>query len=126
MFQPRSSQFDPRVSAIVDHLRAIERELGSMGRSAGRSASANVNAAGNQIADAIAPILGDLADRFRRGQRWTADEAANAGSEAVKFGSRVGSDALDRITYQAKHRPLLTLAVAIGVGVLIGFAGRRD
>jgi len=34
-------------------------------------------------------------------------------------------DALDRIAGQAKQRPLLTLAVAIGVGILIGAAGRR-
>jgi hypothetical protein len=125
MFQHRSSQFDPRVSAIADHLRAIEKELGAIGRNAGRNASANVSAAGNQLADAIAPILSDLGDRFRRGQRWTADEAANAGSEAVKMGTRVSNDALDRIAYQARNRPLLTLAVAIGIGVLIGFAGRR-
>jgi ElaB/YqjD/DUF883 family membrane-anchored ribosome-binding protein len=126
MFQHRRSEFDPRVSAIVDHLQAIERELGKMGRSAGRSASANVSAAGNQIADALGPILNDLGERFRRGQRWTVDEAASMGNEAVKIGTRVGSDALDRIADQAKRRPLVTLAVAIGVGILIGFAGRRD
>jgi ElaB/YqjD/DUF883 family membrane-anchored ribosome-binding protein len=126
MFQHRRSEFDPRVSAIVDHLQAIERELGKIGRSAGRSASANVSAAGNQIADAMGPILADLGERFRRGQRWTVDEAASMGNEAVKMGARVGSDALDRIADQAKRRPLVTLAVAIGVGVLIGFAGRRN
>jgi hypothetical protein len=125
MFQHRRSAFDPRVSAIVDHLRAIETELGAIGRSAGRSASANASAAGNQIAEAIGPIINDLGERFRRGQRWTVDEAASMGNEAVKIGARVGSDALDRIADQAKRRPLVTLAVAIGVGVLIGFAGRR-
>lgn len=126
MFQHRSSEFDPRVSAIVDHLRAIEKELGAMGRSAGRSASANVTAAGNQIAEAIGPILSEIGYRFRRGQRWTADEAAAVGNEAVKIGARVGNDALARIAGQAKQRPLFTLAVAVGIGVLIGFATRRD
>jgi hypothetical protein len=126
MFQHRSSEFDPRVSAIVDHLRAIEKELGAMGRSAGRSASANVTAAGNQIAEAIGPILNEIGDRFRRGQRWTADEAATVGNEAVRIGARVGNDALARIAGQAKQRPLFTLAVAVGIGVLIGFATRRD
>jgi hypothetical protein len=126
MFQHRRSEFDPRVSAIVDHLRAIETELGAIGRSAGRSASANASAAGNQIAEAIGPIINDLGERFRRGQRWTVDEAASMGNEAVKIGTRVGSDALERIAHQAKRRPLVTLAVAIGVGVLIGFAGRRN
>jgi hypothetical protein len=126
MFQPRRAEFDHRVSAIVQHLQAIERELGKIGRSAGRSASANVAVAGNEIAEALGPILADLGARFRRGQRWTVDEAASMGNEAVKLGTRVGNDALERIADQAKRRPLITLAVAIGVGVLIGFAGRRD
>ena len=42
------------------------------------------------------------------------------------MGGRVGNDALERIATQAKERPLLTLAVAIGIGVLIGAAGRRS
>jgi len=125
MFQPRSTEFDPRVTAIVDHLRAIERELGEIGRKAGRRASANASAAGDQIADAIGPILGDVVDRFRRGQRAAVDGAASLGDEAMKFGTRVGSDALGRIAGQARQRPLLTLAVAIGVGILIGAASRR-
>ncbi len=127
MFQPRSNDFiDPRVTAIVDHLRAIERELSDIGSKAGRRASANASAAGDQIADAIGPILSDLIERFRRGQRAAAEGAASLGDEAVKIGTRVGSDALGRIADQARQRPLLTLAVAIGVGILIGAASRRN
>ena len=127
MFQPRSRDFsDPRVTAIVDHLRAIERELAAIGRKAGRQASANASAAGDLISEAIGPILNDIADRFWRGQRTAVEGAADLGNQAVRIGSRVGSDALDRLAAQAKERPLLTLAVAIGVGVLIGAAGRRS
>jgi len=126
MFQPRSSDFsDPRVTAIVDHLQAIERELAVIGRRAGRQASANASAAGDLIADTIGPILNDIADRFWRGRRAAAEGAVGLGGRAVRMGGRIGSDALDRIASQAKERPLLTLAVAIGVGVLIGAAGRR-
>jgi hypothetical protein len=39
MFHHRSSKFDPRISAIAGHLRAIEKELGGIGQSAGRRAS---------------------------------------------------------------------------------------
>jgi hypothetical protein len=125
MFHLRSSEFDPRISAIAGHLRAIEKELGGIGQSAGRRASARASAAGNHIADAIGPILNDIVDRFRRGQRVAVDEAASAGNEAVKIGATVGNDALERIAAQAKHRPLVTLTIAIGVGVLIGMASRR-
>jgi ElaB/YqjD/DUF883 family membrane-anchored ribosome-binding protein len=126
MFQHRAAEFDPRLSAIVGHLRAIEKELGAVGKSAGRRASSSVSAAGNQIADAIWPMLNELGDRFRRGQRVAVDEAASFGNEAVKLGSSMGRDALGQIADQARRRPLVTLAVAIGVGVLIGAVARRN
>jgi len=125
MFQHRPSEFDPRLYAIAGHLRAIEKELGGVGRSAGRRASASAASAGNQLAEAIGPILNDVLDRFRRGQRVATDEAASFGNEAARIGAQVGNDALERITAQAKSRPLVTLAVAVGVGILIGLAGRR-
>jgi hypothetical protein len=34
MFHRRSREFDPRISAIAGHLRAIEKELGGIGNSA--------------------------------------------------------------------------------------------
>jgi len=127
MFQPRSRDFsDPRLTAIVDHLRAVERELAGVGRQAGRRASANASAAGDLIADTVGPILNDIADRFWRGQRAATDGVADLGGRAVRMGGRVGNDALERIAAQAKVRPLLTLAVAICIGVLIGAAGRRS
>jgi len=125
MFHHRSTEFDPRISAIAGHLRAIEKELGRMGKSAGRRASASASVAGNQIADAIGPILSEIADSFRGGQSLALEEAASFSNQAVKSGARVGKDALQRIATETKHRPLVILAVAIGVGVLIGIAGRR-
>jgi ElaB/YqjD/DUF883 family membrane-anchored ribosome-binding protein len=126
MFQHRASQFDPRVAAIAGHLRAIEKELGVLGKSAGRRASSSASAAGNQIVEAIWPVLNEIGDSLRRGQRVAVDEAASFGNEAVKRGARIGSDALGQIADQARRRPLFTLAVAIGVGVLIGAVARRD
>jgi ElaB/YqjD/DUF883 family membrane-anchored ribosome-binding protein len=126
MFQHRASEFDPRVAAIAGHLRAIEKELGALGKSAGRRASSGVSAAGNQIAEAIWPVLNEIGDSFRRGQRVAVDEAASVGNEAVKLGARMGNDALGQIADQTRRRPLFTLAVAIGVGILIGAVVRRD
>jgi hypothetical protein len=125
MFQHRSREFEPRISTIAGHLRAVEKELGGIRQSAGRRAAAGASAAGNQIADAIGPILHEILDRFG-GQGFGVDEVARVGSEATKIGARVGSDALERIATQAKNRPLVTLAAAIGVGVLVGMAIRRS
>jgi hypothetical protein len=126
MFQHRASQFDPRVAAIAGHLRAIENELGSLGKSAGRRASSGVSNAGNQIVEAIWPILNEIGDSFRRGQGVAVDQAASFGNEAVKRGTQMGSDALGQIADHARRRPLITLAVAIGVGALIGAVARRN
>jgi ElaB/YqjD/DUF883 family membrane-anchored ribosome-binding protein len=126
MFQPRLKDFDPRVGAIVDHLRAIEKELRAFGKSSGRRASAEAAVAGDRIAETIGPILADMAERFRQGQQTALDQASTLGEQAVKIGSKVGADAAETISDQAKRRPFVMLAVAIGVGILIGAAARRS
>jgi hypothetical protein len=55
MFHHRSRAFATRISAIENHLRALEQELERFGRKTGRHA--RVSPAGDQISDAIAPIL---------------------------------------------------------------------
>lgn len=126
MFQPRLKDFDPRVGAIVDHLRAIEKELRAFGKSSGRRASAEAAVAGDRIAETIGPILADIAERFRQGQHVALDQASMLGNQAAKIGSKVGADAADAISDHTKRRPLMMLAVAIGVGILIGAAARRS
>jgi ElaB/YqjD/DUF883 family membrane-anchored ribosome-binding protein len=123
MFHQRSSAFAPSISAIEGRLRALEKEIDRVGRKAGRRASDNVSAAGDHIGDAIASAVTEIVDRFRSGRRLAGDEAVRFGNEAAKFGAKVGNDALERVASEVEHRPLVTLAVAIGVGILIGMAG---
>jgi len=123
MFHHRSSAFAPSISAIEGRLRALENELERVGRKAGRRASANASAAGDHIGDAIASAVTEIVDRFRSGRRLAGDEAVRFGNEAAKFGAKVGNDALERVASEVEHRPLVTLAVAIGVGILIGMVG---
>jgi ElaB/YqjD/DUF883 family membrane-anchored ribosome-binding protein len=125
MFHHRAEAFDPRVSAIAGHLRAIEKELGGLRRNASRHASASTSTAGSQIVEAIWPILNDLLDRFGGDRRAAVSEAASSGNDATKIGARAGNYALGRIAAQAKTHPLAAFAVAIGVGILIGVTVRR-
>jgi ElaB/YqjD/DUF883 family membrane-anchored ribosome-binding protein len=125
MFRHRSTDFDTRVGSIAGHLRAIEKELEGIGRRAGGRASAGASSAGDQITEVIGPILNELSERFGRDQRATVEHAASFGNEAINVGARLGNDAMERVAIQAKHRPMTTLAVAMGVGLLIGFAARR-
>jgi len=62
----------------------------------------------------------------RKGQHAAANQAADLGREALKIGSEAGSQALDRISEQAKEHPLATIGVALGVGFLIGVAVCRS
>ena len=65
MFQYRSNSFGPSVSAIQKHLGAVERELETIGRVAGRRGSATASAAGAQIGEAVSATLSDLIERLR-------------------------------------------------------------
>jgi hypothetical protein len=123
MFHQRKSAFDRNISALEGRLHALEDQIDQLGRSAGRRASANVSAAGDHIGDAIAAAVTEIVERFRSGRRVAGDEAVRFGNEAAKFGAKVGNDALQRVASEVEHRPLVTLAVAIGIGVLIGMAG---
>lgn len=125
MFHHRSSKLDPRITAIAGHLRGIENELSGIGKSTDRRAVASASSAGGQIAAALGPILNEVVERFSRAQRVAVDHAASFSDEAVNVGTRFGNDALEQIATRAKRRPMSTLAVAIGVGLLIGFAVRR-
>lgn len=122
-FHHRSSAFAPNLSALESRLRSLENEVQRVGKRAGRSASAGMSSAGDQIGDAIASAVTEIVERFRSGRRLAGDEAVRFGNEAARFGAKVGNDALERVASEVEHRPLITLAVAIGVGILIGMAG---
>jgi ElaB/YqjD/DUF883 family membrane-anchored ribosome-binding protein len=118
MFHHRSSAFGPSVTAIQKHLGAVEKELERMGRLAGSRGSAAAVAASDQIGDSISSILGDMLDRFRLGRQAAGEQA----SRALDLGGKYGGDALRRVTNELEDRPLITLGVAVGIGVLIGAA----
>ena len=122
MFQYHSSSFGPSVNAIQNHLGAVEKELEKIGRIAGRRGSAAASAAGEQIGETISTVLSDMIERFRARGEAASDRAARLGNRALKLGAGYGSDALARVSAQAEDRPLVTLGVALGIGVLIGAA----
>src|SRR5579863_5098637 len=120
MFQYRSNSFAPSVTAIQNHLGAVEKELEKLGRIAGRRGAAA--AAGEQIGDTISAVLSDMIERFRERGLAASDGAARLGSQALRLGAGYGSDAVARVSTEVEARPLLTLGVALGIGVLIGAA----
>ena len=99
----------PNVREIERRLRSLEQQLEHVG---GRTSASTAEVA-ERAGAAIAPVLSSIADRFRGGTHSMSDEAA-----------KLGNDALRRLSNEVEHRPLVTLAVAVGVGILVGLASR--
>jgi ElaB/YqjD/DUF883 family membrane-anchored ribosome-binding protein len=97
----------PNVREIERRLRSLEQQLERVG---GRTSASTAEVA-ERAGAAIAPVLSSIADRFRGGTHSMSDEAA-----------KLGNDALRRLSNEVEHRPLVTLAVAVGVGILVGLA----
>lgn len=102
---------------IEQRIRLLEQRLERAGSRAAAGAS---NVAGG-LGDTVALVLSNMAERFRGGTGSVSDEAVKFGNDATKL----GNDALRRIAHEVEHRPLVTLAVAIGVGILVGAISHR-
>src|SRR5712671_4963844 len=111
-----SHAISAEIGNIDQRLRALERQLE---RAGGRSA-ANAAQAAERVGETIVSALQSMADRVQGGANSVRDEAAKIGSEAAKLGNH----ALRRLSNEVEHRPLVTLAVAVGVGLLVGLASR--
>ncbi len=122
MFQYRSSAFGSSVAAIQKHLGAVEKELEKIGRIAGDRTSAAAATASGQVGDAICTILNEMVERFRQGRQAAGDQAGRLSNQALNLGAKYGSDALQRAASEVEERPLVTVAIALGIGILIGAA----
>ena len=98
----------PNVREIERRLRSLEQQFERVGDRTSASTAEVAERAG-----AVPPVLSSIADRFRGGAHSMSDEAA-----------KLGNDALRRLSNEVEHRPLVTLAVAVGVGILVGLASR--
>jgi ElaB/YqjD/DUF883 family membrane-anchored ribosome-binding protein len=105
------------VAEIERRLHALERNLERVGSRTAASATATAD----ELRDGIASTLASLIDRFRSSADTIGRDAAKLGDTATK----AGSDALRRLSDEVEHRPLVVLAVAVGVGFLLGVAIRR-
>jgi len=101
---------------IERRLHALEKRLNEIGARASTSSRDIVG----DLSDVIASALSNWADRFRQGASTVGDQSAALGKDAA----RIGTGAIDRIEEESRQRPLVALAVALGVGILIGMAVR--
>ena len=115
------------VGEIEQRLRSLEKILEKIGA----RASTNARDTAEGLGDTIASALFGWADRFRQSARSVGDQSASIGRDAAqygaKFGATLGRGALTKVSDETERHPLFALAVAVGVGVLIGMVSKsRD
>jgi ElaB/YqjD/DUF883 family membrane-anchored ribosome-binding protein len=103
---------------------ATAREIAEIGRllrdlqervtHLGPAAKADMSEGSRVLPEMISEALAELAGGIR-------ENARHFGSGAA----RVGSDALGRVEEEVGHRPFATIAVALGIGFLLGMLNRR-
>ena len=120
-----SSSRSLRSSDLDRLLQELERGIARL-----RPVVARASAEAPRVAEMVGAALADIAERFQLRDRWRAgartvrDEAGELSDGALRY----GDDALRRLAREVEQRPLITLAIAVGVGALaVGLlTARRD
>jgi ElaB/YqjD/DUF883 family membrane-anchored ribosome-binding protein len=112
MARKRTSSDD--VAEIEREISLLMRDLESrIGRLNTLSRNGAAHAA-SEASDYVSETVENATEALRNGASALSGEAA-----------RYGNDALRRVEEEVEQRPLLTLAIAAGIGFLAGMAGRR-
>lgn len=115
------------IAEIAELLGELETRLSRLGRSAKRRSAAS-NAA-DDVSETVVNALSDMVERLRTGAQGVSSEVTSQVREtaraAANEAANIGNEALNKIGDQVEARPVLTLAVAAGIGYLAGLAGRR-
>jgi ElaB/YqjD/DUF883 family membrane-anchored ribosome-binding protein len=116
-----------------DDLAAMEREISKLisdletrvGR-LNSLAKQGASHAASEATDYMSDTLSDTVERLRLSAEEAADRVRRGASAAGDEATRFGDAALQRLEDEIEQRPLLTLAIAAGIGFLAGMAGRRS
>ncbi len=105
---------NPKIEELVSGLEQQIRRLSEVAN-AGRE---QVSEGADEVNEFVARALEDIMNRVR-------NTSADVGSTVASEISRIGSDTAKKVADEVEHRPLIMLALAAGIGFLIGFANRR-
>jgi len=102
------------IAAIEDLISDLEKRLRRLSLATRRE----VSGGSGEVKDFVSDALTGIMDRVR-------ESAADVGETLGEQASRVGSDAVKKITDEVEQRPVVMLAIAAGIGFLFGLANRR-
>jgi ElaB/YqjD/DUF883 family membrane-anchored ribosome-binding protein len=112
----RSGYSAASLGDLERQVRSLERRLETVANSAPSAVARKAD----DFSEVVASALGAVAERFRNGAASFGDPG-DLGREAA----RMGTDALRRLSKEVERRPLVTLGVAVGVGLLFGLVSHR-
>lgn len=107
--------------AISSEVGDIERRLQTLQNGLEKlraRSTANARDTADSLGDALSSALLGWSERFRQGASTLGDQSAALGKDAARYGAA----ALSQISKETEQRPLIAIAVALGVGILIGMA----
>lgn len=113
-----SSRYTRAISSEVGDIERRLRTLQKGIEKLGTRASSDARDTADGLGEAVASALSNWADRFRHGTSSLGEQSAAYGKDAARYTTA----ALGRIANETEQRPLIAIAIALGVGVLIGRA----
>jgi ElaB/YqjD/DUF883 family membrane-anchored ribosome-binding protein len=129
-FEQTQLEKGPGMTASSRHTRAISSEVGDIERrlrilqngieKMGPRASSNARDTVDGLSEAVGSALSSWVDRFRQGSNSLGEHSAAVGKDAARYGTA----ALGQIFKETEQRSLVAVAVALGIGILIGMAAR--
>ena len=119
---PRQMAQRARAADVDRLLDDVERRLSRLSNMLPAAASAKTD----RMSDTIASALNDIADRFSSRARSVSKDAGRIGERVTADAFHLGDEALRKVAREVEQRPLVTLAIAVGVGALAaGLLSRR-
>ena len=108
------------VSQLLDDLEGRLSRLSKMLPSVVPSAKAD------RVSETISSALNDIADRFSSRARVVSKDAGRIGERWTADAMQFGDETLRKVAREVEQRPLVTLAIAVGIGALAaGLLARR-
>ena len=109
------------MSGATRYTRAISAEVGEIERRL-RAIEKTLETISGRASTSARETAADWASRFRQSANVVGNQSTALSKDAAKF----GSEALNRLSDETGNRPLFALAIALGVGILIGMAARNS
>lgn len=102
------------IAAIQDLMTDLEKRLRRLSSTAQKETTGATNDVGDFISETLERIMSHVRD-----------SATGVTQSVTEEATRLGGDAIKKITDEVEHRPLIMLGIAAGIGFLVGLANRR-